>query len=44
VTVQVPTCTVVSWNDAKGFAVRQRAEYEGYQSGGVTVAQKITIN
>lgn len=44
VMVQVPACTVVSWNGAAGFAVGQRAEYQGYASGGVTVAQKITIN
>jgi hypothetical protein len=44
VTVQVPSCTTVSWNGGKGFAVGQRAEYQGYVSGSVTVAQKITIN
>ena len=44
VTVQVPTCTVVSWNGAQGFAIGQRAEYQGYASGGMIVAQKITIN
>jgi len=44
VTVQVPSCTTVSWNGATGFAVGQRAEYEGYQNGAVTVATKITIN
>ena len=44
VTVQVPACTVVSWNGATGFAVGQRAEYEGYRNGGLTVAAKITIN
>jgi hypothetical protein len=44
VMVQVPSCTVISWNGATGFAVGQRAEYQGYQSGGVTVAAKITIN
>jgi hypothetical protein len=44
VKVQVPSCTVVSWNGASGFAVGQRAEYAGYQLSGVTVASKITIN
>jgi hypothetical protein len=44
VTVQVPSCTVISWNGATGFAIGQRAEYQGYQSGGVTVAAKITVN
>ncbi|HSQ80504.1 MAG TPA: putative Ig domain-containing protein [Casimicrobiaceae bacterium] len=44
VTVQVPSCTVVSWNGATGFAVGQRAEYQGYKTGGVTVAAQITIN
>jgi hypothetical protein len=44
VTVKVPSCTVVSWNGATGFAIGQRAEYQGYSAGGVTVAQKITIN
>lgn len=44
VKVQVPSCTVISWNGAAGFAVGQRAEYQGYVLNGVTVAQKITIN
>ncbi len=44
VTVQVPSCTVVSLNGATGFAVGQRAEYQGYKAGGVTVAAQITIN
>ena len=44
VTVQVPSCTTVSWNGASGFAVGQRAEYDGYQANGITVASKITIN
>lgn len=44
VTVQVPSCTVVSWNGATGFAVGQRAEYQGYKAAGVTVATQITIN
>jgi hypothetical protein len=44
VRVEVPSCTTVSWNGAQGFAVGQRADYQGYMSGGTTVAQKITIN
>ncbi|MGC1817438.1 MAG: Ig domain-containing protein [Casimicrobiaceae bacterium] len=44
VTVQVPSCTVVSWNGATGFALGQRAEYQGYRSAGAVVAAKITIN
>ena len=44
VTVQVPSCTVVSWNGAAGFAVGQRAEYQGYKTSGTTVAEQITIN
>jgi hypothetical protein len=44
VTVQVPSCAVVSLNGATGFAVGQRAEYQGYKAGGVTVATQITIN
>ena len=44
VTVQVPSCATISWNGVSGFALGQRAEYEGYQADGVTVAQKITIN
>jgi hypothetical protein len=45
ITVHTPTCVSVSWNGAKGFAVGQVAEYEGYKTtSNVTVAQKITIN
>ena len=44
VTVQVPGCASVSWNGASGFAVGQRAEYEGYRGSDATVATKITIN
>jgi hypothetical protein len=46
-TVQTPTCTAVSWNGATGFAIGQRADFQGFRttSGAiVTVAQKITIN
>ncbi len=42
--VQTPSCTTVSWNGANGFAVGQRADCQGYKSGGVAVATKITIN
>ncbi|HSN19758.1 MAG TPA: putative Ig domain-containing protein, partial [Usitatibacter sp.] len=44
VTVQVPSCATVSWNGAQGFAIGQRAEYEGYSANGVVVAKTITIN
>jgi hypothetical protein len=44
VKVQVPSCAVVSLNGASGFAVGQRAEYEGYRAAGVTVGTIITID
>jgi hypothetical protein len=44
VKVQVPSCAVVSLNGASGFAVGQRAEYEGYLAAGVTVGTIITID
>ena len=44
VTVQVPGCAVVSLNGATGFAVGQRAEYQGYKTSGTTVGTQITIN
>jgi hypothetical protein len=44
VTVRVPSCAVVSLNGATGFAVGQRAEYQGYRTGGTTVAAQVTIN
>eukprot|EP00899_Mesostigma_viride_P026989 jgi/Mesvir1/7475/Mv19239-RA.1 len=43
--MQVPSCATLTWagNGALGFVVGQTAEYQGYQSGGVSVATKVSI-
>lgn len=42
--VATPSCTKVSWNGARGFAVGQIAEYKAYASATALVAMSITIN
>jgi len=44
VVVQTSSCTKVEWNGAKGFAIGQVAESEGFSYGGANYALKITIN
>jgi hypothetical protein len=42
--IQTAACTKVEWNGAKGFAVGQVAESQGFTAGGANYATQITIN
>lgn len=42
--IQTAACTKVEWNGAKGFAIGQVAESEGFTAGGANYATEISIH